>query len=698
MKTARRLTCIVTILLCLSPQPYMAQVASECEQVSAKIQELEKLNLEEMSPSMRQFHKEALLKRYVQFSKCLDREIQTTTETQKAVANAEAAAQVEQHLRKLTKTKSDVAGKITILRTLLDLTSEIADVDTGGPTLTDKRSTVNAERRATDRETAASTKVSMNPRAPAGDRATASNENLSVVSAAPTAANGVTDVSTRASAGLPAPVAPVQACGPSADYDAPTLLNGLAKGLAVDIIRNNAPDIAAQAGPQIVLYTVFDAASLRSSELVRALDAYEYLGETARTDKQLGASANADGVVSSIEKPSFAQLLGFAIEHGGISKKNDGTNLTLSTSLYSLYALGTKDTAENYARAGILNRVGVAATFELENKDNELANARRNNLTEWSAKVRLFGDRSTRSPGFQRKFATKVRPIILDRLRSLGRAIEQLARSNSAYTTLEDNALTTLPDEVRARMACPDYTAATVAQKEEIITAVILGRLRTIVYDPVHSGRVRLDPREITLIESEFLPNLKRSLDNLVLANKDVKEAIEDLQKGPLTTFAYTNHRVPTSSDYSDLKFLFEQEKGFMGPLKLSSNLGFSLYNRPDRSLNQDQVRDFSAALSFGGASDSPFTEAENRSKITYSFVGRYQRLFENRGIAGRTADIGTLQFVTEIPLFKGLSLPFSVTYSSATEEEKKQGFRFNFGTRFDMDKLVELLRASSKP
>jgi hypothetical protein len=134
-----------------------------------------------------------------------------------------------------------------------------------------------------------------------------------------------------------------------------------------------------------------------------------------------------------------------------------------------------------------------------------------------------------------------------------------------------------------------------------------------------------------------------------------------------------------------------------MGPLNLIGNVGLSFYHRPDSLLNQKRTRDFFAALSFEVESDSPFTEAENRGKITYSFVGRYQRLFENRNVLGRTADIGNLQFVTEIPLFRGLSLPFSVTYSTATEEEKKQGFRFNFGTRLDMDKLVDLLRASSR-
>ena len=119
-----------------------------------------------------------------------------------------------------------------------------------------------------------------------------------------------------------------------------------------------------------------------------------------------------------------------------------------------------------------------------------------------------------------------------------------------------------------------------------------------------------------------------------------------------------------------------------------------SFYNKPDPSLRQSKVRDISAALSFDGSSRSPFTEAENQSKITYSFVGRYERMFENRRRG--TPDIGTFQFVMEIPFFKGLSLPLSATYANATEDEKKTHFRFNFGMRLDTDKLFELLKAAS--
>jgi hypothetical protein len=216
------------------------------------------------------------------------------------------------------------------------------------------------------------------------------------------------------------------------------------------------------------------------------------------------------------------------------------------------------------------------------------------------------------------------------------------------------------------------------------------------VFDRIKSGSLKLDAKDISNIEQEFIPRLKGALDNLVLADAAIRDKISELNKGPLGTFAYTNHRIPTGSDYSEAKFLYEQDKGFMGPLKLTGNLGLSLYNNPDPALNQQRLRDVSAALSFEGSTASPFTEAENQSKITYSFVGRYERMFENRRMANRKSDIGVLQFVGEIPFFKGLSLPLSVTYSNATEEERKQGFRFNFGMRLDMDKLFALLNATS--
>lgn len=683
MKRSACFNYFLALVICLTPMVCPAQTTNDCDQLRRSIQELEQIDISGMSPTLQKLYKESILKLYMRFSECLQVEIGVVSKMQKAVVKTEAAGEVESKLRSLIREQSDNDSKIKIMRIALNLPNNAptSAPDSAAAVMPLERSSEGIEPRSGNRA---------DSRMPIITPSTAS---ISSITSETAPASGVPTLNPTAPATPATQVIPN--CAEGAAYDsAPGILKDLANGLAADVISQNNPDIAAQAGPQMVLYTVFDAASPKSSELVQGLEAYHYLGETARTDKQLGASGNSDGAVSSIEKPGFAQLLGFAIEHGGITKQNDGTNLTLSTSLYSLYTLGNKDTATNYARAGILNRVALAATFAVDNQDNDLANVRRNNLSEWSAKIRLFGDRSTRSPGFQKVFNEKVKPLIRERLRTLGRSIDELATKNAKYGDLEDAALDTLPDEVRARMACPDYTAATPQQKQMIISGVILGRLRTAVYNPVSTRSFDLGASEIARIEGEFLPNLKKALDNLVLADKILADAVAELQKGPLATFAYTNHRIPDGSDYSDAKFLFEQEKGFMGPLKLVGNLGLSIYNRPNPTLNQQRLRDISAALSFEGSKASPFTEAGNQSRITFAFVGRYQRLFENRQLATRTPDIGTLQFVTEIPFIKGMSLPLSITYANATEEERKQGFRFNFGMHLDTDKLFDLLRA----
>ena len=669
MKSSALIRYILVLAICLSPLNLRAQETANCDQLRTAIKTLkEQMQSKNLSPSMRQFYDDSLQKLYRECSQCVEREISIVTEMAKTVANTAAASGVDQKLRELTNEKSELDKNIGQSSQPLNL---MADAPARSAPSPSPAVNVNSAQLTTS--------------------SNRDNRNLGAgTNAAPPAP-------------APTPVAPV--CPPTVAYDeAPGILKDAVARSAADVVALSAnpataataADFATALGPQMVLYTVFDAASPKSSQLVRDLEAYHYLGETARTDKQLGSAPNSNGAVSAIEKPGFARLLGFAIEHGGITKQNDGTNLTLSTSLYALSTIGSKDTAEKYARSGILNRISAAATFAVDDQNNELANVRRNNLAQWSVKMRLFGDRSTRSPEFQKFFAEKIKPLIRARLRTLGGSIEELSEKISAYGDMEKSALDPLPDIVRARMECPDYKAGTTAQKEKILSDLILTQLRTTVYQPVSTHTIQIKPEEIARIEGEFLPNLKKSLDNLVLADKLLKDAISDLQKGPLATFGYTNYRIPNGSDYSETKFLFEQDRGFMGPLKLTGNFGLSFYNQPNPTFNQQTWRDISGALSLEGTSRSPFTEDENQSKITYSLVGRYERLFENKGAARRTPDIRTFQFVMEIPFFKGVSLPLSASYANATEEEKKNHFKFNFGMRLDTDKLFALLKAAS--
>lgn len=669
------LLCFSPVCLAQTPASAPPEATSDCDQMRGKITRFEQMNVKAMSPSIQHVHKEALLKLYTQFSQCIGQDVAATTDMRDAAAGTNAAQAIDDKLKALVAEQNDTADKLALLRTALDLPDaqsprEAAAPHSGSPT---NNETATVARGNGNADTAASTPA----------------PNASPDTAA-TPAGVVTPTAAAPQASFP--------CLPGATYEnAPPLLT--------DIVTKAAQDVAAGENngalsgiPQMMLYTTLDASSPASSQLLRGLEAYQYLSETARTDKQLGASATADGAVSAIEKPGFARLLGFAVEHGAIDKQNDGTNLTLSTSLYSLYAINHDDTAETYARAGVLNRVGVFASFAVQNTDDDLANARRNNLSEWSVKARLFGDRSTRSRQFQRFWDEKIAPLIDQRLLALGQPLEDLTSQSVEYQRLRRQVGDCLRAGVRDRAKEADYIAATPAERTTILSNALLGLLKSNVYDRINAGQFKLGDETITRIETQYVPSLKAALDNLKAAGGVLEKRLADLKKGPLGTFAYTNHREPMTSDYSETKFLFEQEKGFFGTLKLTGNFGLSFYHKPDRTMNQQKLRDISAALSFDGSSDSPFTEGENQSKITYSFVGRYERMMENRRMANRKPDIAVAQFVMEIPFLKGFSLPFSLSYANATEEERKKNVRFNFGMRLDTDKLLDLLRASSAP
>lgn len=70
--------------------------------------------------------------------------------------------------------------------------------------------------------------------------------------------------------------------------------------------------------------------------------------------------------------------------------------------------------------------------------------------------------------------------------------------------------------------------------------------------------------------------------------------------------------------------------------------------------------------------------------------------MLENRGMAKKTADVALAQFKVEIPLLTGFSLPFSVTYATATELIKESHVRANFGFTMDTDKIFKILKLNS--
>lgn len=519
------------------------------------------------------------------------------------------------------------------------------------------------------------------------------------------------NLTTELSATPPNAAAPVP-CSTTDLSNLPPRLDKMAEATAILIVRqavtNTANNVAIETDidseferhyDELVYWNVADALFTDAQKVnLRKLKWQEFAAETARTDKQIGASSRAGGSTSVAEKPGFSDLLSFAIEHGAIQKEVSDTSLTLSSSPYALIAAAQGDTSEVYRRNDFFNRIGVSANFGLENKDNILANARRRQLNEWSVKLRLNRDRTARGADFQRFWDTNVLPRIEKRalvltegfdrafnqvkdLRKLHRAVRDKFEGTTGFvvSTLKANAGVSQADQVTA------------------IKKEILCRLRTEVYDPVKSGAtVSVDP--------EFVQFLNKSVVDFAAAQLEAEEGKQEvlaelkrLNDKPIASFAYSNIRPVDNSSYSTFKGLYLQ-KAF-SPMKVLANAEISVYNKPNAALNQKRIRDFLFALSFeGSAGRSPFISTEmDQSPITFSFTGSYKRLLENEKVVARKADLGSAQFKMEVPVFTGFSLPLSLSYTNATEERNKSGFRFNFGFGLDTDKLAALLRAKKQ-
>jgi hypothetical protein len=493
-----------------------------------------------------------------------------------------------------------------------------------------------------------------------------------------------------------APPAATATCYPNP----PALLAEAARKAAVMVVNTGAPGDVFTQIDSLVFFPIADAVSDSSADLSAAqrsfIDTIKFeraKAETRRTDKQVGASARSEGSTSAAEKPGFSELLGFAVEHGAVQQAVDGTTLTLSTSPYSLFLFGKDDDAEAYQNYGYLSRLGLSANFNISDATSPLLSARRQQLSEWSAKIRLSADRSARSRTAQQIWDEDVVEDFVQPTVEIERGVldifAQSAEGPAIERRFQDHFRTAAFAELVRGVL---NSAAAPEEKRSRIAELTLCQARTSVYEPTHTGSFQISPELRRKIVTKTLPAIATAFARRDEAVQRFKNELKALSERPAFTFAYTNKREAMGSDYSNFRLLYSRKTAER--LNIVANGGLSFYHRPDHALNQQSVRDVAAALSFEGtAGRSPFMiEGEDESRITFAFTGRYQRMFENRGAAGKKADIAVGQFKIEVPVFAGMTLPFSVTYANATELVKEDHVRANFGFSLDTDKLRQVL------
>src|ERR1043165_5991670 len=106
MRKAAYINLFLALLLCLAPL-CIAQTPMNCDQLRSKIEHLEQMNPNTMSPTLQQTYREELLKLYLQLSQCEQDELAVLTEMRNTVAGTTAAASVEDRFQALSKEKTD---------------------------------------------------------------------------------------------------------------------------------------------------------------------------------------------------------------------------------------------------------------------------------------------------------------------------------------------------------------------------------------------------------------------------------------------------------------------------------------------------------------------------------------------------------------------------------------------------------------
>ena len=473
----------------------------------------------------------------------------------------------------------------------------------------------------------------------------------------------------------------------------PEVLRDAASRGAADILSEfergtqagEAAELLDQVWNRLVFYTVADALPGDDPHEVRGLQAYRYLAELGRTDKQLGATSSGPGSTSLAEKPGIPELLALALEHGAIEQSVSGTGLTLATSPYAFVRLLEPDNAANFEQYGLWRRIGGSVTFDMRSEDPTIANVDINQVAEWSVRVRVIGDRSTRTKKFTQRWSEVVQPKIQARLNALSGGISKALNGSPELRDAADASSEVLKGQIAGYLESSDGVPR--EQRIETITAMTLSALKTTVFDPISESRIALSEetfRGITVAMS----GLVKAHQDLFSAQQDLGGILDELNRSPLLTVAFTHHTKVQGSAFSDAKLLFETH---VAPFDAVVNGFISWYDHPDPAFNQESVRDFGGTVELAGSVKNPFGRSRKLDVVEPILISATYQLSR---LEEANDAIHIAQVKVSIPVTTGVTLPLSVTYASRTDLIDEDEVRGNFGFSLDLDKLYALAHA----
>jgi hypothetical protein len=416
--------------------------------------------------------------------------------------------------------------------------------------------------------------------------------------------------------------------------------------------------------------------------------------EASRTDKQLGADSRAAGTTSLGVKGGIPQVISWAVENGGGVSSIDGTTLTFRLNPVGFieglssqgYISSFRDT-EDDALMKFFRRTSVGFSFDTaRDTDPPTFTGAKRQLSAVSARYQFINQRDPRAERYRSRwddfFNNEGIAFTDAQTKQLMRL--QMSDEGGAFKSAELQAWLETTNQALNQTQI-NATLVNQPQAMEEVQRIIIQRLAQLPIQTLQSDT------DLTGALSDFVAAYIP-----YLAKK--KEIMDEIAKGTLVTFEYTNYREPNAPDLSNFRFV--AQKGTGGGFDFSANASLTFFNKRPVGPNVQRLRDFD----FSANLDKRLDDVMGLGPATLTFAGKYQRLtsnavaFDGTVLPNTKGDIAAGQVKLTIPIGQsGIKMPFSITFANRTELVRERETRGNFGFTFDLDTLFARFKSFSQ-
>lgn len=390
--------------------------------------------------------------------------------------------------------------------------------------------------------------------------------------------------------------------------------------------------------------------------------------EEARVDKQVGGAATNSGATTLVSKGSTPSILGYAVEHGALTRMVNGTTITFRGNPVGIIeALGKAGFFESYSdddsSTRFLRKLSFAFSFDTTRGDQPgTFTGDLNQLSSWGLRFDIQNKRDPRHHTYAKKWH------------------DLIVGSGQALTQDHADLLLLIKKGKQLDGWLATAQIALAKAKEEEIEKVLEQQLF------VELPKVPLTNEEKALVRS-----LAKNVGDFLVGRDTLLAAVAN---GAIVTFEYTNTRKVTDPDLSNFKLIAEGSF-FHGRADLTANASVTILNKIPAGAKLDRFQD----VDLSGQLDVPLGEVQKIGSVVLSFSGKYKHMMQDTMMASgmmadTKGDMGVGQVKLTIPVKgSGVKIPLSFTFANRTELVKEKFVHGNIGITFDLDSIFGRLK-----